>query len=49
MILAELYPSKVQDLEAILYVGCSRACNHLIILASDLLPVELRGRLPGVR
>lgn len=47
VILAELYPSGHQDLETLLYVGCSRARNHLIILAESALPAEIRSRLPG--
>lgn len=47
VILAEIYPSSHQDLEALLYVGCSRARNHLIILAEAALPEEIRSRLPG--
>ena len=34
VILAEIEPGSAQELEALLYVGCSRACNHLIVLAS---------------
>ncbi|RMF28380.1 MAG: hypothetical protein D6759_15920, partial [Chloroflexi bacterium] len=46
VILAELYPSSHQDLETLLYVGCSRARNHLIILAEADLPEGIRQRLP---
>lgn len=45
IILAELYPSTNQDLDTLLYVGCSRARNHLIILADAAIPVEIRSRL----
>lgn len=47
VILAEIYPSAIQDMEAVLYVGCSRARNHLIILAEDGLPGHIRTRLTG--
>ena len=46
VILAELYPSSHQDLETLLYVGCSRARNHLVILAEADLPEGIRQRLP---
>lgn len=46
VIIAELYPSRNQDMEALLYVGCSRARNHLIILAEDGVPALIRSRLP---
>jgi hypothetical protein len=49
VILAELYPSRNQDIEALLYVGCSRARNHLIIFAEEALPADIRGRLPGTK
>lgn len=47
VILAELYPSKHQDLEKLLYVGCSRARSHLIILAEAALPESIRSRFPA--
>ncbi len=47
VILAELYPTRNQDIESLLYVGCSRARNHLIIFAEDGLPADIRSRLPG--
>lgn len=47
IILAELYPSRNQDMEALLYVGCSRARNYLIILADEALSADIRDRLPG--
>jgi len=47
VILAEVYPSAHQDMEAVLYVGCSRARHHLIVLAEDGLPADIRSRLPG--
>lgn len=46
IILAEFRPAKVQDADTLLYVGCSRACNHLVILADESLPEEVRARLP---
>ena len=46
VILVELYPSRNQDIEALLYVGCSRARNHLIVFAEDGLPANIRSRLP---
>jgi hypothetical protein len=45
VILAEIEPYVARDLEAVLYVGCSRACHHLIILAATDLPQSLRQRL----
>lgn len=45
VILAEIEPYAARDLEMILYVGSSRACNHLVILADDNLPVEIKTRL----
>ena len=45
IILAEIEPYAAQDLESLLYVGCSRACNHLIILVSTDLPMTLRQKL----
>lgn len=41
VILAEISESKNQNLETLLYVGCSRARNHLIVLA----PEQMRGKL----
>ncbi len=46
VILAEFRPAQVQDADALLYVGCSRARNHLVILTDDSLPEEIKGRLP---
>jgi len=46
VILAELQPTS-QDLETLVYVGCSRACHHLIILADGRLPDEIADRLPA--
>lgn len=48
VILVEVYPSSNQDLETLLYVGCSRARNHLIVLAEDGLPEDIRVRLPAI-
>jgi len=45
VILAEIEPYGAQDLEPILYVGCSRACNHLVVLASARLPEDVKQRL----
>jgi hypothetical protein len=45
VILAEIGPSAAQDLERILYVGCSRACIHLIVLASTRLSEDVMQRL----
>jgi hypothetical protein len=47
VILAEVYPSQKQDLEALLYVGASRACHHLVIIAHRDLPPEILSRLPA--
>lgn len=45
VILAEIEPNAAQDLDSILYVGCSRACNHLIVLASADLAEDVKQRL----
>jgi hypothetical protein len=44
VILAEIEP-EVWNLEPILYVGCSRACNHLIVLVSEDLSKEIKDQL----
>jgi len=49
VILAEIEPYGAQDLEPILYVGCSRACNHLIVLASTGLSEDVKRRLASGR
>jgi hypothetical protein len=49
VILAELCPTHHQDLETLLYVGCSRARNHLIILAEENLPDEIQAGLLSSR
>lgn len=49
VILAEVEPSAARDLETVLYVGCSRACNHLIVLASAGLPEDVQRRLASGR
>jgi len=45
VILAEIEPYAAQDPEPILYVGCSRACNHLIVMASTHLSEDVKQRL----
>jgi hypothetical protein len=45
VILAEIEPYAAQDLESLLYVGCSRACHHLIVLISTDLAGDLQNRL----
>jgi len=45
VILAEIEPYGIQELETVLYVGCSRACNHLIVLASARLSEDVKRRL----
>ena len=45
VILAEIEPHAAQDLESILYVGYSRACHHLVALASAALPGDMQRRL----
>lgn len=42
VIVAEVYPSENQDMNAVLYVGCSRARNHLIVLAEERLPAFIK-------
>lgn len=37
VILVELEPEFAPDMEALLYIGCSRACNHLIMLVHEQL------------
>jgi len=46
VILAEFRPAPEQDAETLLYVGCSRARHHLVILADASLPEGLVARLP---
>lgn len=46
VILAEFRPAAEQDADTLLYVGCSRARHHLVILADECLPEEVKARLP---
>lgn len=41
VILTEIEPYAARDSDLLLYVGCSRACNHLIVIASTRLPKSL--------
>jgi len=45
VVLAELDRQESWHLDTILYVGCSRACNHLIVLASADLPEKVKQKL----
>lgn len=45
VILAEVYPTENQDMNAVLYVGCSRARNHLMVLASSDIAEALQAKL----
>jgi superfamily I DNA/RNA helicase len=45
VILAEIEPYGIQELETVLYVGCSRACHHLIVLASTHLEEDVEHKL----
>ena len=45
VILADVYARQHGDLATLLYVGCSRARNHLVILAHTELPDAIRTRL----
>jgi superfamily I DNA/RNA helicase len=45
VILAEVEPYGIQEIERVLYVGCSRACHHLIVLASARLSEDVKQRL----
>jgi superfamily I DNA/RNA helicase len=47
VILAELGDKHLEDLQQYLYVGGSRARNHLVVLAAEPVARELR-RLTGV-
>jgi hypothetical protein len=47
VILVECRSTANQNLDALLYVGCSRACHHLIILADQSLPEAARTHLPS--
>ncbi|MBK8046562.1 MAG: ATP-binding domain-containing protein [Anaerolineales bacterium] len=47
VVLAEVSPTSHQDLDTIMYIGCSRARNHLVIVADAALPPELQARLPA--
>ncbi|MBN1247673.1 MAG: NERD domain-containing protein [Anaerolineae bacterium] len=44
VILAEI-EAGMRNMESLLYVGCSRACNHLIVLAPETLPEETKSKL----
>lgn len=46
VVLAEFRPAAEQDANTLLYVGCSRARHHLVILADEGLPEEVKARLP---
>ncbi len=45
VILIEVRPSAHQELDTLLYVACSRAQNHLVVLADDGLPEDIRAHL----
>ena len=45
VILTEIDPYAANDLEPILYVGCSRACHHLVVLAAAGLSAEIQQKL----
>lgn len=45
VILAEIEPYATRDLETVLYIGCSRACNHLVVLASAGLAGDVKQKL----
>jgi hypothetical protein len=45
VILAELDRGASQYLDTILYIGCSRACNHLVLLVAEDLPGGITSRL----
>lgn len=45
IILAELDGEMVRDIDSVLYVGCSRARTHLIVLAEDPVTADLKRRL----
>ncbi len=47
VILVECRHTSSQNLDALLYVGCSRACHHLIILADQTLPAAVQAQLPA--
>jgi len=46
VILAEISESKHQNLDTLLYVGCSRAKNHLVLLAQEEMQGKLGENLP---
>ena len=48
VILAELGERHEDDLERYLRVGCSRATNHLIVLATESVAKEIRGKAKHV-
>ncbi|MFQ5614187.1 MAG: ATP-binding domain-containing protein, partial [Anaerolineae bacterium] len=45
VILAELDGEQVWNLNRLLYVGCSRACNHLVLLVAKDMPEKIIGKL----
>jgi hypothetical protein len=45
VILAEIDGDQIWNLNTILYVGCSRACNHLVLLVAEGLPEKISERL----
>jgi ATP-dependent exoDNAse (exonuclease V) beta subunit len=45
VILAEIDGKGAWNLDSILYVGCSRACSHLVLLVAEDLPEEIGGKL----
>ena len=48
VILAEVYPSENQDMNAVLYVGCSRARNHLLVLVEDGVTDGIKTKLLAI-
>jgi len=46
VILAEIDGEQAWNLRSILYVGCSRACSHLVLLVGEDLPEKISAMLP---
>jgi hypothetical protein len=45
VILAEIDGERAWNLDSILYVGCSRACSHLVLLVAEDVPEKIGAKL----
>jgi superfamily I DNA/RNA helicase len=48
VILAEIDQSIGQQIDSVLYVGCSRARTHLILLMDENVPIEVKNKVDPV-